>query len=92
MHLSSAIKATERKSTEMKIDDTYMNIASNVPNSIAYCECHGADASCLKCDGTGRIFLPFICLFENCDEGFQSLLDLNEHMMKEHGAFSITFQ
>jgi len=76
----------------MKIDETHINLISGVPNSISYCECCSSDPSCEQCYGTGEIFLPFICLFTNCDEGFQSLKELNEHMMSVHGAESLTFQ
>jgi hypothetical protein len=76
----------------MKIDDTYTNLLSGVPNSISYCYCNGADKDCEDCNGTGHIFLPFICLFPDCEEGFCTLDELNEHMMKEHNAQELTFQ
>jgi hypothetical protein len=78
--------------SNMKIDDTYKNTVSGVANSVSYCSCSGSDPVCPKCHGTGQIFLPFVCLFEGCKEGFQSLQELDSHMQSEHNAAPLSYQ
>lgn len=88
---------------DMIIDYTDTNLISGVPNSYHLCECMDAPQSqslspetCIKCEGSGKVFVPFICLFNTgdapCKEGFDTMQELSEHMMETHNAYPMTEQ
>jgi hypothetical protein len=78
-------------SQKMKYTEIYINSISRLPNAFASCDCENS-STCEKCEGTGHIFLPFICLAPECEEGFETLEELDQHMKEAHQYPPITRQ
>jgi hypothetical protein len=67
----------------VRVDYRTKDPETNADFAFAYCPCSG-DLNCEECEGTGHIFLPFICVFERCEEAFIDPQDLMKHESEIH--------